>query len=118
MNSKIELGQWGEELVAVQLSKQGWSILARNWRCSEGELDIVAWDGTAVVAVEVKTRSSALFGDPLEAVDFRKQRRLRHLLGKWLESTSISTSSSRVDVVSVLALPGKEPILDHVQAVA
>jgi putative endonuclease len=82
-------------------------VLARNWRCREGELDIVAQDGDEVVFVEVKTRSSLAFGSPGEAVDRIKAGRLRQLALRWLAAARESDperswTSVRFDVVSVL----------------
>ena len=86
-------------------------ILDRNWRCSEGELDIVGRDGDCLVFVEVKTRSTTAFGDPAEAVNRAKAARLRRLALCWLDATAIWFAGARpirFDVVSVVrAGPGR-----------
>lgn len=79
------IGKAGEDAAAECLRTQGWLILDRNWRCRDGELDIVARDGPAVVFCEVKTRSSDRFGSPLAAVDPRKAARIRRLAVRWLQ---------------------------------
>jgi putative endonuclease len=83
-------------------------VLQRNWRCSTGELDIVAVDGECLVACEVKTRSSATFGAPEEAVTPVKLRRLRQLAARWLtEAESLPDprpAAVRVDVIAI-AIP-------------
>ena len=75
------LGAAGEALAGEYLVTQGWSILARNWRCREGEIDIVALDPArdCLVVVEVKTRAGTGFGAPLETITYAKVRRLRQL---------------------------------------
>ena len=83
----------------------GYRILDRNWRCPSGELDIVAARGGLVVFCEVKTRHSNAWGEPSEAVDVRKQLRLRRLAGRWLAQSRARAADVRFDVVSVVARP-------------
>lgn len=83
MAQKDILGRAGEDRAAAYLEKRGWRVLERNWRCRQGELDIVALDGDELVVVEVKTRRSLGFGHPLEAVDGRKRARLWRLAMAW-----------------------------------
>jgi putative endonuclease len=77
------LGRHGEDLVALWYEERGYDLVSRNWRCREGELDIVARRGLVHVFCEVKTRSSAAFGHPAEAVGRLKQARLRRLAAMW-----------------------------------
>jgi len=100
------LGEFGERLAAEHLRAAGMALLARNWTCRYGEIDIVARDGQTLVVCEVKTRSSAEFGSPLEAVGPRKAARLRRLAAHWLQVHSVQPSAVRIDVVSVL-VPAK-----------
>ena len=81
MAAKDAVGRYGERVVARRLDALGWEVLDRNWRCALGELDIVAADHGCLVAVEVKTRRTATFGSPLEAVTPAKVARLRKLAG-------------------------------------
>ncbi len=99
------LGADGEAAVAAWYSGRGYEVVARNWRCPTGELDLVVRKGRTLVFCEVKTRTSAAFGAPVEAVTPRKQARLRRLAGRWLESAGRpgSISDLRFDVASVLA---------------
>ncbi|WP_083462772.1 YraN family protein [Kitasatospora griseola] len=78
------LGRYGEEVAARRLTECGLCILERNWRCAEGELDIVALDGDTLAVCEVKTRSERGFQQPSEAIDQTKADRLRHLAERWL----------------------------------
>jgi len=108
------LGRFGEDVAAAHLIDDGWTILDRNWRCRSGELDIVARDRTAVVFVEVKTRSGVGYGSPIEAITPVKAARLRSLALEWLAVRRISVRTLRFDVVSVLRTDtGVE--IDHVR---
>ncbi|MFD8597757.1 YraN family protein [Kitasatospora sp. NPDC059646] len=78
------LGRYGEEVAARRLTEGGLCILERNWRCAEGELDIVALDGDTLAVCEVKTRSERGFQQPSEAIDHVKADRLRHLAERWM----------------------------------
>ena len=99
------LGAAGEAAVAAWYADRGYEVLARNWRCRTGELDLVVRKGRTLVFCEVKTRSSAAFGAPVEAVTRTKQARLRRLAGCWLEAGGRPAGASelRFDVASVLA---------------
>lgn len=78
------LGRYGEEVAARRLGADGLRILERNWRCVEGELDIVALDGDTLAVCEVKTRSERSFQQPGEAIGTVKADRLRRLAERWL----------------------------------
>jgi len=116
MATKEEVGRHGEEVAARVLTDLGWEILARNWRCSGGEIDIVAVDGGEAVIVEVKTRRSRTFGSPAEAVTRAKVSRLRRLAAAWLSSQERRFSGVRVDVVSVEIRSGVAAI-EHLKGV-
>lgn len=78
-------------------------MVARNWRCREGELDLIVRQGRRYVFVEVKSRSSDAFGVPAEAVTGAKQARIRRLAARWLEHEAPARARGiRFDVVSIL----------------
>ena len=111
------LGRYGEDLAAEHLTAAGMTVLARNWRCPDGELDLVLrdTDGT-VVFCEVKTRSGTGFGDPSEAVGHRKARKLRTLACRWLvDHRPPDASDLRFDVVSIVRQRGSAPELHHLR---
>lgn len=111
------LGVVGEELVARWYTNAGYGLLDRNWRCRDGELDLVLAGDGAVVFCEVKTRRGGAFGAPFEAVTVTKQRRLRTLALRWLaEHPEHRARELRFDVASVLAPPGKRPVIDVLEA--
>lgn len=113
-----DLGAYGEALAARHLTEQGMVLLDRNWRCEQGEIDLVLRDGRVLVVCEVKTRTSHAFGSPLEAVTERKAARLRRLAARWLAEHPVHPDEVRIDLVGVLAPPGTPPSLDHVRGVA
>ncbi|PZS22357.1 MAG: YraN family protein [Acidimicrobiales bacterium] len=91
-------------MAAAWYSARGYEVVARNWRCREGELDLVVRYGRVFVFCEVKTRSSDAFGAPVEAITRAKQVRLRHLAARWLEDEApVQARQIRFDVASVLA---------------
>ena len=109
------LGQWGEDLAVRHLHAQGIEVLDRNWRCREGELDLVAREGRSLVVVEVKTRSGLLYGEPAEAVTRSKARRIRVLATRWLgEQRPPGSWELRFDVISVLRTSGM-PEVQHLR---
>ena len=117
------VGDYGERMAERYLRDQGMAILARNWRCALGEIDIVARDGGCLVVCEVKPRRGATFGGPAQAVTFRKLARLRRLAAAWLmEREEVGDGGHfpdiRVDVVGV-ARPRTGPcVIEHLVGVA
>lgn len=93
-------------------------MLDRNWRCDQGEIDLVLRDGPVLVVCEVKTRSSAAFGSPLEGVTERKAARVRRLAARWLAAHTVRPHEVRIDLVGVLVPPGGPAQIDHVRGVA
>jgi putative endonuclease len=116
-NPRRELGEYGEALAARFLREQGMVILARNWRCATGEIDIVARDGDCLVVCEVKTRRGSRFGMPVEAVTWAKVVRLRRLAAAWLHADGARAGSVRIDVVGILVPVDGPPRVHHVPAV-
>jgi len=117
MRSTDELGRYGEDLAAQHLTAAGLEVLDRNWRCREGELDIVARDGAELVFVEVKTRSGVGFGEPSEAVGPVKARRIRQLACRWLiDNRPAGDVGLRFDVVSIVRQRGYAPVVEHLRA--
>lgn len=107
------LGTEGEKLAVELLTEKGYSILAENWRSGKNELDIIARIGETAVFVEVKTRSTAFFGNPSDAVSIAKQKRIIQAANDYLEQNDLDLEA-RFDVISVVA-SGNDPILDHME---
>ena len=102
-DARRAFGQAGEDRAEAWYRARGYRVLARNWRCRDGEIDLVVSRGRTLVFVEVKTRRTDRFGTPAEAITPLKQRRLRTLAGRYLETTGARPRSLRFDVVSILA---------------
>jgi putative endonuclease len=117
LNAKDVLGRQGEQLAVEYLQRAGMRVLDRNWRCAEGEIDIVAADRRTLVVCEVKTRSGVRYGTPLEAITRKKRSRLRRLAVRWLVAHGIFFDEIRVDVVGVLRSDSGEFTLEHVRGV-
>ena len=96
------MGPAGEAAARDHLQALGYRVLAVDWRCRVGQADLIALDGDVVVLVEVKARRSTRFGAPQEAVDARKQRKLRSVLEAYRLRTGRQSQPCRIDVVALL----------------
>ncbi|MCF3147547.1 YraN family protein [Streptomyces platensis] len=113
------LGRYGEDLAARRLIEAGMRILDRNWRCRDGEIDIVAADGDALVVCEVKTRRAGWYEHPMAAVRPEKTARLRLLAERWLERHGGPPPGGvRIDVIGVLLPARGAPVVQHARGVA
>ena len=96
------LGISGEDAAAAWYEAQGYQLVARNWRCRDGELDLIVRHGRLVVFCEVKARTTDAFGAPVEAVTREKQMRLRRLAARWIDDGDFRPIEIRFDVASVM----------------
>jgi putative endonuclease len=103
MDSRRDLGRTGEDLASDLYRRRGFEVIERNYRCRDGEIDIVARRGKLLVFCEVKARASNRWGEPAEAVGIVKQQRLRRLASRWLSERSPGAAEIRFDVVSIVA---------------
>jgi putative endonuclease len=109
-----KLGENGEQFVADYLTKIGYQIMSRNWRVREGELDIVARDQNGlIIFVEVKTRTSIAYGDPLESIDQKKLFRIQKLALAWLATNLRLGNPYRIDSAGVIISRSGEITLDY-----
>jgi putative endonuclease len=111
------LGAYGESLAARHLVEQGMVLLDRNWRCEAGEIDLVLRDGEVLVVCEVKTRTSARFGTPHEAVTDIKLARLRRLAAHWVAAHGLAAGDVRIDLVAILRPRRGASVVDHVRGI-
>lgn len=123
MTVRNAVGRYGEQVAARHLEQAGLIVLERNWRFSghgfRGELDILAQDGSTLVAVEVKTRRSRACGWGAEAVTRDKLRRIRRLLGAWLsQHPDVHPAQLRIDVMDVLVTGHGAAEVTHLKAVS
>jgi len=120
MNAKasgesVARGRVSEEYAAAHLSHHGYLVVARNQRTPLGELDIICRSAECVVVVEVKARSGSTFGEPLEAIGPRKERRLRAAAAWWLSENGLFPCAVRFDAMAVtLDGFGQPTRLEHV----
>lgn len=119
--ARAALGRFGEQVAADHLVAAGMTVLARNWRCRDGEVDIIAVEGDVLVMCEVKTRRGLGFGTPLDAITPAKAARLRRLAGRWLADQravdeSVRYAEVRFDVVSVLRPLSGRTSVEHLRA--
>lgn len=115
MADKDVLGRAGEDRAARYFEAQGFTVLARNWRCRDGEIDLVVADRSAVVVVEVKTRRDEGFGHPFEAIDARKRGRLWRLSIAWASAHRelVQGRRLRIDAVGLIGADPRTARLEH-----
>ncbi|WP_308464972.1 YraN family protein [Rathayibacter soli] len=116
MAAKDTLGRRGEELAAEYLQAHGYRLIDRNWRCNQGELDLIVERDGETVFVEVKTRSSLAYGHPFEAITAVKVARLRRLAAAWCAESEQFVGRARVDAVAVIA-SGDDVTIEHLEGV-
>jgi putative endonuclease len=105
-------GRSGESAAEAQYRRRGFRVVARNWRCGIGEIDLVLARGDLLVICEVKTRRSGQFGAGFDAVDARKRHKLRSVGEAFLQQHAIRPVSIRFDVVSVLLRPNGSVLVE------
>jgi putative endonuclease len=113
----LALGRRGEALAARYLRRKGLYVVVRNWRCPDGELDLVLRRSGLLVVCEVKTRTSTNYGTPAESVTDDKAARIRRLARRWQLSNDLHHLPVRFDIVSILWRPGHVPVVTHDPAV-
>ena len=115
VRAKDAVGAYGERVAVRWLEDEGYVVLATNWRCRAGELDVVAIRGGVVVFVEVKCRRSDTFGVPALAVTPAKIERLRAAAALWLAEHGFADAAVRFDVVSVVRPLQGAAVVEHVE---
>ena len=108
MTDRVRSGRAAERAAERALRRAGYRVLARNWRCGIGELDLVARDGDELVFVEVKAKSTDEFGAPGAMLTPRKRRQIARAAAAYLAAKKITSAPCRFDVV-VVALEGGGP---------
>lgn len=112
-DDRKRLGERGEDAAAAFLERAGMTIIERNWRCHNGEIDIVALDDTTLVLCEVKTRRTRAKGSPEDAVTPAKQRRYARLAGAYMQSAGTGPMAVRFDVITLLVISDDRALLRH-----
>jgi putative endonuclease len=109
-------GEAGEQIAALYLEQLGYRIAARNFRLRTGEIDIVAWDGSTLVFVEVKTKTQQKFGQPEEMVTRRKQLTLERVAMAYIQRHECTGTDIRFDVIAVQLEPNRAADVTHIPA--
>ena len=113
-DGRKKLGAWGESVAAHHLEAKGYSIVARNWRCTHGEVDLIAQAGEELVFVEVKTRRGREMGSPEEALTPAKQKKLMKLAQIYVAEQELDVDW-RIDLIAVeLDKSGKLLRCEHI----
>ncbi len=112
---RLLLGQKGEDIAVGFLERAGYKVLDRNFRCRNGEIDIIALDGKSIVFVEVKTRNKENFGPPKLAVNWRKQKQLIKVALTYLKQKRLMDRPARFDVVGIIIRGDKEEEIELVK---
>ena len=117
MATHNDTGRWGEDLAVAYLEKKGYTIVERDWKSGRKDIDIIALDDDVVVFVEVKTRRNHVFGEPEDAIDYRKMQSLQQAINHYIKFRHIR-QEIRFDIISVVGTIGTEPDIQHIQNVA
>ena len=106
-------GQVGERVAAAHLERTGHRILERNYRCTYGEIDLVAEEGAELAFVEVRTRSGPSFGSPEESITWPKKQRMTRCALAYLSERQVKDRRWRIDLIAVLLERGQVTRLEH-----
>lgn len=109
-------GNWGEKLVRSYLDKYGYELLARNFKCDLGEIDVIFKDKNEIVFAEIKSRNNMKFGRPAESVTNFKMKHILNVAKYFLYINNLSDEFIRFDVIEVY-LNSKKPIINHIKGV-
>jgi putative endonuclease len=114
-DGRKDLGDRGEAAACAYLERKGYRILERNWRCAEGELDIIARDGETLCFIEVRTKSPGDHGHPLDTITAPKQRQVIRVATRYLQQRGLEESPVRFDALGLVA-KGKSYEITHIPA--
>ena len=110
----LQMGVWGEEVATAYLRDKGYDILERDWHSGHRDIDIIARHDDCIVFIEVKTRRSTDFVNPVQAVDYNKQRNLQRAINHYIHYRHLNLPW-RFDVISVVGISGQQPIIEHIE---
>ncbi len=116
MYKNQNLGKLGEDLAVRYLTAEGYQIIQRNFLCRQGEIDIIVSKDEELIFVEVKTRTSLKYGDPIEAVTETKQKHIKKAIKYYLYKNSLNNSFIRIDVIEIYIYKNKYKV-NHIKQV-
>lgn len=111
----LSTGQKGEALAAAHLLARGYAIVEMNWRCTRGEIDIIARQGETLVFVEVRTRHADSTSEAFESVNVRKQSRLQAAVYSYVDEHQLDNTYWRIDVIAVALSNKGKPLIEQVE---
>ncbi|ASW54022.1 YraN family protein [Plantactinospora sp. KBS50] len=114
--TRLAVGAYGERCAVRHLIEAEMRVVARNWRCDQGEIDIIAWERDVLAFCEVKSRRGGAYGWPGEAVTAAKVRRLRRLALRWLRESGTHPREIRFDVLEVYVARTGGALVEHIRA--
>jgi putative endonuclease len=109
-------GERGEQLAVDFLKQLGYQIKHQNYRCRQGEIDIIAKDGSTLVFIEVKTKAQSAFGAPQAMVTPTKQKTITHVAMRYVQQHHVLNTALRFDVIGITFLPNGKPKVEHIPA--
>ncbi|MFH2103142.1 MAG: YraN family protein [Chloroflexota bacterium] len=112
-----KIGSWGESVAGDYLSRNGYTILERNYRVTHGEIDIIASKDEVLIFLEVKTRTSHAFGYPESSVTSRKQAHLIVAAEEYLMASPQLWEHWQFDIIAIEGRPGNNPVITHIENV-
>jgi len=112
---RLRSGKTGEDSAVAFLGKKGYRVIERNFKNDLGEIDIIAWDKGTLCFIEVKTRTSDIFGSPFESVTAAKQKKLIRTAQSYLKFTGQSDVKARFDVIAVMLTDARVQSIDIVR---
>ena len=111
---RLELGKFGEDLAFRKIKQLGYKEIIHNYRCSLGEVDLIAKDGDTLVFIEIKTRKGRSIAYAKEAVNARKKRQLSKVALAYMKANNCCEAKARFDVVAI-SLKGDEPHIELIK---
>lgn len=114
-STRSKTGQLGEQIAAQYLVQRGYSLIARNWRCAHGEIDIVARSDSSIVFVEVRTRHADSVDAAFESITPHKRRRMIASAHAYVDATNTPDCDWRIDVIAVALRANEKPVIEHLE---
>ena len=108
--ARLKLGKFGEDLALRKIKQLGYQYITRNYRCSFGEIDLIAKDGDCLVFIEIKTRKGRSLDYTKEAIDYRKKRQISKVALAYMKAHHCYDVKSRFDVIAINIIQGKEQV--------
>ena len=118
MYKRHETGKWGEYIACKYIERLDYRIIERNFKCKQGEIDIIAWEEAKkeLVFIEVKTRKNNHYGKPIEAVDTTKKKHIYQAAQYYVYIHKINNMNLRFDVIEIYVL-GKMAKVNHIKQI-